>query len=446
MWIMIRHLECIFKCMCLKNEKNYKINNICFKMELIVKQTAIFKKMTLDYIINKYSLNCVKLCSKTALYPCNIYEYKNMYIVNNFVLNEQYKLDLDTARYSILHVCYKNLSYRNTSYKAKNVNKNVGDWNKCVLESDYRRYISKDINYITKKYTTYINKYIWIIGRKYKNEKTLELENNSLLLPIFIDRVSSIRKCNHKLNAKMRSNKDKDDVVSVVSHQYRRRFLYTLKNCLGNVNYSYINQILSNSICLDIEYANDIYDDFSKFPISNNSSCLFMIGVFDYKNTYKNFIASQLDKRNEGIVLKTYLDYIHQKISNDGKIIIFHWSNADKIVIEKTLLRHPKLHQFYNTHIVNNIVYIDLLKVVKSTVFLNSYSLKYVLEKLLNIKYNTHCKNGLDAMSSIIYNNIEIKNNNNKKKLTDFQTTNDIIQYNKLDTIYLYDIIKKFVN
>jgi hypothetical protein len=407
-------------------------------MDLIIKQTAIFKKMTIDYIINKYSLNCVKLCSKTPLYPCNIYEYKNMYIVNNFVLNQQYKLDLDTAKYSILHVCYKNLSYRN------NLNQNV--INKCVIESDYKRFISKNINYITKKYTNYINKYIWIIGRKYKNEKTLELENNSFLLPVFLESVSYVRKCNHKKNTKTYIN---DNVVyddNVVLHQYRRRFLYTLKDYLGDVDFSYINQILSNSVCLDIEYANDIYDDFSNFPISNNSSCLFMIGVFDYKNTYKNFIASQLDKRNEGIVLETYLDYVHEKISNNGKIIIFHWSNADKIVLEKTLLRHPELYQFYNRHIINNIVYIDLLKVVKSTVFLNSYSLKYVLEKLLNIKYDTQCKNGLDAMCSIIYNDIEIKNSKTHKKLIDFETTNDIIQYNKLDTIYLYDIIKKFVN
>jgi hypothetical protein len=361
-----------------------------------------------------------------------------MYIVNNFVLNQQYKLDLDTAKYSILHVCYKNLSYRN------NLNQNV--INKCVIESDYKRFISKNINYITKKYTNYINKYIWIIGRKYKNEKTLELENNSFLLPVFLESVSYVRKCNHKKNTKTYIN---DNVVyddNVVLHQYRRRFLYTLKDYLGDVDFSYINQILSNSVCLDIEYANDIYDDFSNFPISNNSSCLFMIGVFDYKNTYKNFIASQLDKRNEGIVLETYLDYVHEKISNNGKIIIFHWSNADKIVLEKTLLRHPELYQFYNRHIINNIVYIDLLKVVKSTVFLNSYSLKYVLEKLLNIKYDTQCKNGLDAMCSIIYNDIEIKNSKTHKKLIDFETTNDIIQYNKLDTIYLYDIIKKFVN
>lgn len=406
-------------------------------MELIVKQTGIFKKLTIDYIINKYSLNFVKLGSKTPLYPYNIYEYKNVYIVNNFVLNQQYKLNLDTARYSILHVCYKNLSYKMNVNKA-NVNKGVDNWNRCILESEYKRYISKDINYITKKYNNYINKHIWIIGRKYKNEKTSELENNSVSLPVFIDSVYSIKKSNHKRNAKMRSD---DDIVSCY---YRRRFLYTLKNYLGDVDFSYINQILSNSICLDIEYANDIYDDFSKFPISNNSSCLFMIGVFDYNGTYNNFTASQLDKRNEAIVLKTYLDYIHHKISNNGKIIIFHWSNADKSVIEKTLLRHPKLYHFYNTHIINNIVYIDLLKVVKSTVFLQSYSLKYVLEKLLNITYNTECKNGLDAMCSIIYNNIEIKNNKNKK-LIDFDTTNDIIQYNKLDTIYLYDIIKKFI-
>lgn len=394
----------------------------------------MFKKLTVDYFLNKYNLKYVRLCSKMQLYPCNFYEYKNVFIINNHILNKQYanyNLRLDENQYSILHICYKNIKYRVLD---------KDNLNKCVLESEYKRYISKDIEFINKRYSDNndINKNIWIIGRKYKNEKTLEIENNSLFLPVFINSVSLMKQKILKINAKTRS----DDIIT--SHCYRRRFLYNLKGYLGNVEYSYINQILLNSICLDIEYANDIYDDFSKFPISCNSSCLFMIGLSDYKGVYTNFTASQLDKRNEGIVLKAYLDYMYKRILDNGKTIIFHWSNADKSVIEKTLSRHPKLNNFYNTYITNNIVYIDLLKVVKSTVFLNSYSLKYVLEKMLNIKYNTECKNGLDAMSSIIYNNIEIKNNKNKK-LTDFQTTNDIIQYNKLDTVYLYDIIKKFI-
>jgi DNA polymerase elongation subunit (family B) len=206
---------------------------------------------------------------------------------------------------------------------------------------------------------------------------------------------------------------------------------------------TYINQIIKSSISLDVEYANDIYDDFSKFPISNNSSCLFMIGISDYKKKYINFTASKLDSSNEELVLQNYFNYIHEIISKNGKLVIFHWSFADKNVIEKALLRHPSLNNFYKKNILNNIIYIDLLKVVKSTIQLKSYSLKYVLEKLLDIKYDTNCKNGFDAMCSIIYNDIEIRNNNNKK-LVDFETTNDIILYNRLDTVYLYDIIKIF--
>jgi len=341
-------------------------------------------------------------------------------------------MNLNTDKFSMLHICYKNLIFKKQENKK----------NLVVLDSKYKKLIKRDGKFLLHKYKDIIDDDIWIIGRKYKNYTTHCVENNSLHLPIFLSSVyfnkTKIRKVKTKTVIKH------DNSTEFV---HRRKFLMNLKHCLEKAcvhQTEHINHMIKNSISLDIEYSNDIYDDFSKFPISCNSSCLFMIGVSDYQKNYINFTASKLDKTNEAFIIQQYLNHIYNLISKNGKMIIFHWSPADKSVIEKTLLHHPTLNTFYKHHILNNIIYIDLMHIVKSTIPLESYALKYVLEKLLCIKYETQCKNGLDAMCSIIYNNIEIKNND--KKLTDFETTNDIVLYNRLDTIYLYDIIKKFTH
>ena len=126
-----------------------------------------------------------------------------------------------------------------------------------------------------------------------------------------------------------------------------------------------------------------------------------------------------------------------------NKVYIIHWSNADKSIIEKTLKRHPVLNTFYKTHCEAHVEYIDLLKLVKSSIQMESYSLKVVAKQLLQIDYNTECKNGLDAMCSIIKSDC-LLNKKNDDLLT-FNTTKDIIQYNKIDTELLYYILKYFL-
>ena len=277
-----------------------------------------------------------------------------------------------------------------------------------------------------------------IIGRKYYNKVTCHKNVNSLELPCFY--LSKTLKNDKKLQ-KLKIQKDDLNIN-------RRKFLYQLKNELSNKlsansNTFYINNILKQSLFLDVEFTNDIYDDFKTFPISKDLSLLFMIGICSI-DEYINLTVDRLNDKNEYFILLKFLDYLKTKTISQ-QIILFHWSNADKLIIEKTLVRHPDLYQMYTDNLKNKIVYIDLLKIVKQTIVLKSYSLKYVSEKLLNIKYTTDCKNGLDAMCSIFLNDQLLDNNTlSKKSLHDFASTNDIIQYNKMDTTLLYKIIEKF--
>jgi hypothetical protein len=65
---------------------------------------------------------------------------------------------------------------------------------------------------------------------------------------------------------------------------------------------------------------------------------------------------------------------------------------------------------------------------------------------LLNIIYDTKCQNGLDAMCSVIENDLLLKTEMyTEKNLLFFHDTKDVVNYNKLDTTLLYDIVKYFL-
>jgi hypothetical protein len=73
------------------------------------------------------------------------------------------------------------------------------------------------------------------------------------------------------------------------------------------------NTILNNSMFIDTEFVNDIYDDFSKFPNSYDTSMLFMIGLsYIDKNIlyYKNFTTDKLLPADERILLTNFLIFV----------------------------------------------------------------------------------------------------------------------------------------
>jgi len=220
----------------------------------------------------------------------------------------------------------------------------------------------------------------------------------------------------------------------------RRRFLYNLQQFI-DVDSS-VRNCINNGVYLDVEYTNDIYDNFETFPISNDQSILFMIGIYN-RSYYHNFITDNLSHNEEHRILDNFLLRLNEV---SGKIHIFHWSNADKYIIDKTLQRYPDLVKRYD-NVIKRIVFVDLLKVVKLTIpGLQSYSLKYVCKSLLNIIYDTKCQNGLDAMCSIIENDLLLKTDlYTEKNLLYFHDTKDVVNYNKLDTTLLYDIVKYFL-
>lgn len=403
-------------------------------MDIIIERAILFRRLVVNDFAKKYKLRTVKnhTCLKT---PSNLYSQKNYMIIHNKVLNDRYKCNLDITKYTIVFLLYKNINYskKESDYIARL--DRVSKQNMKIVFQKYQR-----VNCISNK--------VFIIGRKYtdisdKNNKT----NNcfSIMCTYDIDKVILNDTLSDTLSDTISyTPSDKLDISVLSKSVLRRRFLYNLQN-LVNCEVP-IRKIINSGVYLDVEYTNDIYDNFEKFPISVDESILFMIGAYHCSHYY-NFITDNLTQTEEHKILDNFLSILSNKFSEKDIIPLFHWSNADKYIIDKTLKRYPDLVVKYK-NVISRVVFIDLLKIVKSTIpGLQSYSLKYVCKYLLNIVYDTQCKNGLDAMGSVIKNNVLLTNFENRyKSLSCFTETEDVVNYNKLDTTLLYDMIRYFLN
>ena len=416
-------------------------------MNFINKQCTIFNKLVRGHIIRKYNLQNVYNTEDLKKSFTNIYSYKNFIIIHNSIVNLHYKTLLDETKYSMICILYRNINYNEKTIKNSRSSINV-----CYLDAN----IKTKINNVYKTFENVnLEKHIIIIGRKYNNK--LKKTNNSLeLFCVYVMKTNMPNKVTDKVTDKSKltfKNKIYDD-YNKCKFLLRRKFLYNLKSEFfkNDNNTIYWNSIINNSLFLDIEYTNDIYDNFETFPISNDSSLLFLIGftyIVQNKLEYVDLTVDKLTETNEYEILENYLNHIDSKYnSNNNLVILFHWSNADKCVIEKRIQNFPKLYERY-TKMYNTVFqYVDLLHVVKKTISLKSYSLKSIAKNLLNIQYETDCKNGLDAMCSVIQNNcvLECKSDSTKLNLSSFNSTKDVIKYNKTDTELLYYVLKYFTS
>jgi len=406
-------------------------------MEFIQQRSSLFKKIVLNYFIINYQLSITKFVNNLNIRNKNlIYVKGNYVIIHNKIVNLHYKnlhcnIKLDETKYSLMMILYKNIKYKEPNSTGDQPN-STGE---AILNSDNKKNIYKI--YLSHKDQCLISD-VMIIGRKYKTNN--KIISNSLGCYCTFDVL--------KIKDKENISKINKNVLPFNKTNLRRTFLLNLKEYINQhgteFNTIYTNNMIQNSVFLDVEYTNDIYDDFSTFPISKDNSMLFIIGLLRIvKNEccYTDFTSKRLTYQEEYRILDNFLDYISNNHKNNKvRVTIFHWSHADKYIIEKTLARYPDLQKKYDP---TQIIYVDLLIILKQTIDLPSYSLKYVAKELLNLHYDTDCQNGLDAMCSIIQNDIMLTNQ--EKDLLSLQSSKDIVKYNKIDTTLLYDVLIYFI-
>ena len=416
-------------------------------MEFIQQRSLLFKKIVLNHFIINYQLSITKFVNNLNIHNKNLIYVKGNYaIINNKIVNLQYNVKLDETKYSLMMILYKNIKYKEPNSTGDQPN-STGDQpnstGEAILNSDIKKNIYKIFHNLDQKLNV---SDVMIIGRKYKTNN--KIISNSLGCYCTFD----VLKIKEKVNISKR-NKNVQTEVPLVKTNLRRTFLLNLKAYINQhgteFNTIYINNMIQNSIFLDVEYTNDIYDDFSTFPISKDNSMLFIIGLLRIvKNEccYTDFTSKRLTYQEEYRILDNFLDYISNNYKNNkSRVTVFHWSHADKYIIEKSLARYPDLQKKYDP---TQIIYVDLLIILKQTIDLPSYSLKYVAKELLNLRYDTDCQNGLDAMCSIIQNDIMLTNNEmniHNQDLLSLQSSKDIVKYNKIDTTLLYDVLIYFI-
>ena len=370
-------------------------------MELIIQQSNKFKTKVVNFFKTTYHLSEAKELLKMS--PKKYFLLKNNLVIHNSILNKHYKTDFSNNNYTIIHILYKNLTYNDTF---------------CYTDYSIKNNCSLAFNELSKKIP--ISNKIQILGRKYKDKH--DLVNNSLEKYVYI---------NIKNFKKQKDNKKKENIVKeeVPDKEIKKRFMENLQQDFENNNIKFSRETLNNAIYIDTEYTTDIYDNLQSFPISNDTSILFMIGIF-HNNEFIHFTANNLSHDEERRIVKEFLEYIKK-----NSCVLLHWSHAEKTMFNKMKNKYSDL--FLDI----NLIFIDLLLITKNSIKLQKYSLKYTLSKLLNINYDTDCKNGSDAMMTIIQSNIYLKKN---ESLINIDTTKDIIRYNKLDTESLYKLVRFF--
>lgn len=193
-----------------------------------------------------------------------------------------------------------------------------------------------------------------------------------------------------------------------------------------------------NILFIDFETVNDLNQNLDNFPIYEDNSLIYMIGVGYYNSIswkYYNFTVNKLNYKSEKEILTEFNKFLNRTNFD----IIVHWSNAEINFLNKANKRHN-----LNICLKNNI---DLMKLFKNEPILikglYSYKLKDVvkimnLHNFININWDT-INNALEAMIlTWELNDYAIKNN---IKLYNTSKFNSIIKYNEIDCKVMYEIM-----
>lgn len=365
---------------------------------------------------------------RVVLDHMNIYSYKNCFIVSNTVLNALYNTHNDISRYSLLFTLYRNIPYRLKDGVA---------FAKLDGHTKERLYdIMDDI--VGNVLQQDLLDDVYVIGRKYKNEVG---KMNYSCFDVWCKLGQRAGVALHQTTTSTHSislKEYKRDSQGGMMLPQRRVFSYELKKEIQSREETfptmYTKSILSSSVFLDVEFLNDIVDDFKTFPVSKDMSMIFMAGVgvcdANGKFNYTDITVSDLTPNEQFKLLDRLMEFFEYFITQHGRVFVFHWSHADATVLKKALSLYQCLNKRFYDILGNKLHFIDLMKVFKSVSTMNSYSLKKVAKVMLNYEYDSECQNGFDAMMVAIEHFTDKKN-----------SLSDIIRYNKIDTMLLYELI-----
>jgi hypothetical protein len=215
------------------------------------------------------------------------------------------------------------------------------------------------------------------------------------------------------------------------------------KNTYDIINYDKNKNI---NIYLDCETLSNIFDDFNTLPNKGGLSLVTLIGCYYShpqlkENNFEVFVTMEYSYEKEKIMLLKFTNWYNNLDPNYNKNV-YHWSNADVHFLNEVYDRHKDITKpFFK--------FIDLLDIFKKEPILikdaYDFSIKTIVRKLREHKllncegWPDSCSNGNQAMI-YMYNLYKIAQRENMP-ITSYQRCADVIDYNKMDCVFLEKIL-----
>ena len=248
------------------------------------------------------------------------------------------------------------------------------------------------------------------------NSNTLKMNNKDGKI---FDKILNINQSNRKFTELSEINH------KILNNPNNKKEFYVDFETTGDLNKSF-NDIIN-------------YENGDKNELNESSCIIYMIGVGWYENrkwNFKNFVVNRLSFYEEKKIIDKFLGFIGNYPNN----IIYHWSNAEPILMKKSLKR-------YNYD--NKVNWCDLLKIFKEIPIVVKGSFSYGLKSIAKTMYKQNLiktnwvdttLDGLDAML-VAWIAEEECVKNNIFNISEFDEINDIVKYNEIDCKVMWDIL-----
>ena len=228
------------------------------------------------------------------------------------------------------------------------------------------------------------------------------------------------------------------------------------------------NDIKDNRFNWKTKYPTDFYIDFETlseqvgklaniniYDSKMNTQIIFMIGVgYEYngKFNYKCFKMNYFDINEEKRIVREFKQFIDQlttrfDVNDDYCPRLFHWSHAERSMLENSLTRHTELLNMWE----NQVMWVDLCDIfIKEPIVVKGalcFKLKEIAQAmfshgLINTSWaDIELNDGFTAMvNGMKYYMIENKTEEDEKIIVEIQ------KYNEIDCKVLWEILKYLRN
>jgi putative phage-type endonuclease len=205
---------------------------------------------------------------------------------------------------------------------------------------------------------------------------------------------------------------------------------------------------------LDFEFVPDLVDDFKGFPMSSVDKYIYMIGnvsVDHSKNRkqYYNYLVNRLEKKQEQVMLKTFLSELKDLNENLPQITIYHWGTAEKSQLTNYLESQNLMGDDFETgQMAQKLKMVDLCELFKNYEVTLPNCFEYGLKQIARVFYENRWiqtywsegLNGEDAMVAAIDAEVDCQKGL-YDNLTQNPTMQRYIRYNYADCKIMEEIV-----